>query len=45
MALPNVLRLQAMAREHGLPIVYTRLGVQTADGRDLAPWGWQSAAQ
>ena len=44
-ALPNVLRLQAFCRDHGLQIVYTRLGVQTADGRDLAPWSWQAAAQ
>ena len=43
--LPNVARLQAFFREHGLQIVYTRLGLQTADGRDLAPWSWQAAAQ
>jgi nicotinamidase-related amidase len=43
--LPNVLRLQAFCREHSLQVVYTRLGVQTADGRDLAPWSWQAAAQ
>ena len=43
--LPNVARLQAFFREHGLQLVYTRLGVQTADGRDLAPWSWQAAAQ
>lgn len=43
--LPNVLRLQAFCRAHDLPVVYTRLGVQTADGRDLAPWSWQAAVQ
>src|SRR5262245_44515273 len=43
--LPNVARLQAFFREHELQLVYTRLGVQTADGRDLAPWSWQAAAQ
>jgi nicotinamidase-related amidase len=43
--LPNVERLQAFFRAHGLPVVYTRLGVQTADGRELAPWSWQAAAQ
>jgi biuret amidohydrolase len=43
--LPNVARLQAFCRDNGLQIIYTRLGVQTADGRDLAPWSWQAAAQ
>ena len=43
--LPNVARLQAFFRENGLQIIYTRLGLQTADGRDLAPWSWQAAAQ
>jgi nicotinamidase-related amidase len=43
--LPHVARLQEFFRGHDLPVVYTRLGVQTADGRDLAPWSWQAAAQ
>src|SRR4051794_29683205 len=43
--LPNVARLQAFFRDQGLQVVYTRLGVQTADGRDLAPWSWQAAQQ
>ncbi|HZR98837.1 MAG TPA: isochorismatase family cysteine hydrolase [Chloroflexota bacterium] len=43
--LPNVARLQAFFRENGLQLIYTRLGLQTADGDDLAPWSWQTAAQ
>ena len=43
--LPNVARLQAFFREQALQIVYTCLRLQTADGRDLAPWSWQAAAQ
>jgi len=43
--LPNVARLQAFFRGHGRQIVYARLGLLTADGRDLAPWSWQHAAQ
>ena len=45
LVLPNVARLQAFFRDNGLQLIYTRLGVQTADGRDLAPWSWQAAAQ
>ena len=45
LVLPNVARLQAFFREHGRQLVYTRLGLLTADGRDLAPWSWQAAAQ
>jgi nicotinamidase-related amidase len=43
--LPNVARLQAFFRQHGRQLVYTRLGLLTADGRDLASWSWQAAAQ
>jgi nicotinamidase-related amidase len=43
--LPNVARLQAFFRQHGRQLIYTRLGLLTADGRDLAPWSWQAAAQ
>ncbi|HZU07282.1 MAG TPA: hypothetical protein VFB73_15050, partial [Chloroflexota bacterium] len=43
--LPNVARLQAFFRAHRLPIVYTRLGLLTADGRELASWSWHAAAQ
>src|SRR3954468_15253676 len=43
--LPNVARLQALFRQAGRQLIYTRLGLLTADGRDLAPWSWQAAAQ
>ena len=43
--LRNVASLQAFFRDNSLQIIYTRLGLQTADGRDLAPWSWQAAAQ
>ncbi len=43
--LPNVARLQELFRGHGRQLVYTRLGLLTADGHDLAPWSWQAAAQ
>jgi nicotinamidase-related amidase len=39
--LPNILRLIAFCRQHGLEVVFTRQGYQADDARDLPPWSWR----
>lgn len=41
--LPNILRLREFFRSHGLEVIYTRMGLQLPDGRDLPPWSWRTA--
>ena len=41
--LPNILRLQEFFRDHGLEVIYTRIGLQLPEGRDLPPWSWRAA--
>ncbi len=40
--IPNVVRLQDFFRERGVQILYTRMGLQLSDGRDVADWSWRS---
>ena len=41
--LPNTLRLREFFRSHGLEVIYTRMGLQLPEGRDLPPWSWRAA--
>ncbi|HEY3118653.1 MAG TPA: isochorismatase family cysteine hydrolase [Chloroflexota bacterium] len=41
--LPTVLELQAFARLHHLPVIYTASGLALPDGRDVAPWSWRAS--
>jgi nicotinamidase-related amidase len=41
--IPNVLKLQAFFRTHRLPVIYTRMGLQLPNGKDLPPWSWRNA--
>jgi nicotinamidase-related amidase len=43
--LPNAARLLDSFRRLGLPVIFTRLGTQLADGRDLPAWSWRAAQQ
>jgi nicotinamidase-related amidase len=38
---PNVVRLQDFFRARGVQIIYTRMGLQLPDGRDVADWSWR----
>jgi nicotinamidase-related amidase len=38
---PNVVRLQDFFRQHGVQIIYTRMGLQLPDGRDIPDWSWR----
>lgn len=39
---PNVVRLQDFFRARGVQVIYTRMGLQLPDGRDVAYWSWRS---
>ncbi len=41
--LPGIKRLLAFARCRGLEAIYTRMGQQLPEGRDVAPWSWRAA--
>lgn len=41
--IPNVLKLQSFFRTHGLPVIYTRMGLQLPNGKDLPSWSWRNA--
>lgn len=41
--LPGIKRLLAFARSRGLEVIYTRMGQQLPEGRDVAPWSWKAA--
>ena len=41
--LPNILRLRQFFRDHGLKVVYTRMGLQLPGGRDLPRWSWRAS--
>jgi nicotinamidase-related amidase len=38
---PNARRLSEFFRARGVQTIYTRMGLQLADGRDVAPWSWR----
>lgn len=42
-ALPNIRRLREFFRSRGLEVIYTRMGLQLPQGRDLPPWSWRAA--
>ena len=42
-AMPAVTRLLSFFRGRNLEVIYTRVGLQLPQGRDVAPWSWRSA--
>ncbi len=41
--LPNILKLRDFCREHRLQVIYTRMGLQLPEGKDLPDWSWRKA--
>ena len=39
--LPNIAKLQDFFRRKGAQIIYTRMGMQLPDARDLGKWSWR----